>query len=288
MNIEELRAKVKALEEGKPKSKRWKPKDSHSVRLLPLPGEEDLALTVKWHYGVDNGRQMACPGTWGDQCDFCDLEAVLRAWKDENGRDKPEAKRKQDWEWVKKIGAATKHYAPMVERVTKGDKVEIQGPFLWEMTPKTYTKLMKICSNADYNDDHPDGGVLRVLTSTTHGLDLTVDLKKAGEKGNQTTFDLTDVEERRKFSQLTKDGKKAADDIIVKIPRLEDVAKPVTSAQASQVFQAWKGSLSSKPATASDDSTEYGTDSHNGEEAATGGLSVDETVAKLEALLEQG
>lgn len=286
MNIAELKAKVKALEEGKPKSKKWKPKDKHSVRCLPLPDESDLALVIKWHYGVDNGRAMACPSTWGEQCDFCDLEAVLRSWKDENGRDKPEAKRKADWAWVKKIGVATKHYIPMVERVKKGDVEELSGPFLWECTPKTYTSTMKICVNDDWNDGHPEGGALKVLTSTSHGLDLTVELKKAGEKGNTTNFDLTSVEERKKFSVLTKEGKAAVDAILAKIPVLEDIAKPVSSEEASKVFNAWKGALASAPAEGDGEGGEY-TETHSGEEVQTGGRSVDETVAKLESLLAQ-
>ena len=47
MDLNALKAKLKTLEEGKPKSKKWKPKDEHIVRCLQLEGEEDLALIVK-------------------------------------------------------------------------------------------------------------------------------------------------------------------------------------------------------------------------------------------------
>ena len=178
MNLEAIRAKLKGLEEGKPKSKRWKPTDEHLVRALPLPGEEDISFVVKWHYGVNSGRQMACPSTWGEDCPFCELAAKLKSWKDEKGRDKPEHVRKMDWEFFKKIDAAVKHYIPVVIRKKGSDDVE--GPFLWELTPKTYQGCLKVCANDDRNDGHPDGGGLRILTSLMHGVDLTVSLKKKG------------------------------------------------------------------------------------------------------------
>ena len=284
MDLAALKAKLKQLEEGKPKSKKWKPKDEHTVRCLPLEGEEDLAFVIKWHYGVDNGRQMACPSTWGDECPFCDLSKYLRSWKDENGKDKPEAVRKNDWEWSKKVEAAVKHYIPMVER--KKDSTDLLGPFLWEMTPKTYTAVFKICCNDDWNEDHPDGGGLRVLTSLEHGLDLVVTLKKKGEKGNTTSFDLTEVEERKKFSPVIKGDLARAKELLTKIPTMADIAKPVTTEEAEKVFSAWKASMDSSPPDTKDAGVEHG--SNSGETVAKGGKNVDETVAKLEAMLAKG
>lgn len=285
MDLNALKAKLKGLEEGKPKSKKWKPKDEHTVRCLPLEGEEDLAMVVKWHYGVDNGRQMACPTTWGDDCPFCALAAYLKSWKDDKGKDKPESVRKRDWEWYKKVDAAVKHYVPMIERVRgKDGKVSEEAPsevFLWEMTPKTYTALFKICCNDDRNEDHPDGGGLRILTSLEHGLDVNVSLKKKGEKGNTTSFDLTEVEPRLKPSALVKGDRKAAEALLQKIPVISSVATPVSTEQAEKVFSAWKGAMDDSPADTSDAGTEHG----NGEKVARGGKSVDETVAKLEAML---
>lgn len=286
MDLNALKAKLRTLEEGKPKSKKWKPKDEHTVRCLPLEEEEDLAFVIKWHYGVDNGRQMACPSTWGEDCPFCELAAYLKSWKDEKGRDKSESVRKRDWEWFKKVDAAVKHYVPMVEREKGSDK--LSGPFLWEMTPKTYTALFKILTNDDRNDGHPDGGGLRVLTSLEHGYDLTVILKKKGEKGNLTTFDLTEVEARLKPSPLIKGDLKAAKELLARIPKAGEIAKPVSTEEAEKVFAAWKGQMGDDPPDTANSGMEYGgsSDSKNGESVAKGGASVDETVAKLEALLK--
>lgn len=282
MDLNALKAKLKTLEEGKPKTKKWKPKDEHTVRCLPLDGEEDLAFVIKWHYGVDGGRQMACPSTWGDECPFCDLAAYLKSWKDEKGRDKTEAVRKNDWDWFKKVDAAIKHYVPIVERVKGSDKLD--GPFLWEMTPKTYTALFKICCNDDRNDGHPDGGALRILTSLEHGYDVNVSLKKKGEKGNTTSFDLTEVEPRLKTSAVVKGDNAAAKALLTRIPVLSDITKPVSTEDAEKVFAAWKSSMNTDPADTADAGVEHG--SGNGEKVAKGGAGVDETVAKLEAMLK--
>lgn len=280
MDIEALRAKIKGIEEGKPKSRKWKPKDKHNVRLLPLESADDLATVIKWHYGVDNGRQMYCPSTHGDACPFCELAAGLKSWRTADGKEKSEADRKRDWEWFKKLDAATKHYAPMVERKEDG---ELLGPFLWEMTPKTYSALLKICVNDDWNEDHPEGGSLKVLTSLEHGLDLVVELKKAGEKGNTTNFDLTSVEERKKFSPLVKGDKAAAKALVGKIPSIGDIGKPITTEEAEKVFAAWKAGLDKEPAKGDGEGAEY---TANAETVAKGGGDVDDAVSKLEKLLK--
>lgn len=281
MNLDAIRAKLKGLEDGKPKSKRWKPTDEHTVRVLPLDNEEDLAFIVKWHYSVNGGRQMACPSTWGDDCEFCDLARSLKSWKDEKGRDKPEHVRKMDWEFFKKIDAAVKHYIPIVLRKKGSD--DLEGPFLWELTPKTYQAVLKICANDDRNDGHADGGGLRVLTSFEHGVDLVVTLKKKGEKGNTTTYDLTEVEPRLKPSPVIKGDLPAAKALIARIPPQSEIAKPVTSAEASKVFAVWKGSMNDT-SESTDSGVEYSAGSNSAEKVASGGAAVDDVVAKLERL----
>lgn len=284
MDINAIKAKLKGLESGKPKRAKWKPTTSHTVRALPLKGDEDLALVIKWHYGVDNGRAMYCPGTHGDECPFCDLNANLRRWKDDKGRDKSEEQRKLDWEFGKKVEAATKHYAPV--GIRKEGSTELDGPFWWEMTPKTYTAVLKICANDDWNEDHPDGGGLKVLTSLKHGLDLVVTLKKKGENGNTTSFDITEVEERKKFSAVIKDDVKAAQAFADRLPDISEVAKPIGTDEAKKVFAAWKASIEGDVADAGG-SLEYTTPpaTNNAETVATGGAGVDDVVAKLNAMI---
>jgi len=279
INLQELKNKLKKIQEKKPARVIWKPTDEHSVRVLPLPGEEDLAEIVKWHYGVDQGRKMYCPTTVGDECPFCLLGQYLKSWRDENGREKSEAERKRDWEWYKKIEPATKHYAPIVVR--KKDSTDVEGPFWWEMTPKVYASLIKICADDDYNEDHPEGGVFRILTSLEHALDLTVILKKRGEKGNTTNFDLTEVEERKKFSPIFKGDRKAAEELVKKITPLADVHKVVTTEEAEKIFATWKTSMDESPA----DESAGGEMDYNGEKPATGGSDTDDVIAQLTQMI---
>jgi hypothetical protein len=283
MNLEEIRAKLKGMEAGRPRNNKWKPKDEHTVRLLPLPGDEDIAVVIKWHYGVDNGRQMACPTTWGDDCSFCAFAEFLKSWKDDKGKDKPELTRKRDWDLFKKLQAADKHYSPCVVR--KKDSLDVEGPFLWEMTPKTYGAVLKICANDDWNEEQGEGGGLKVLTSLTRGLDLVVTLKKKGEKGNTTSFDLTEVEERKKFSPIFKGDDAKARALLEKIPPIDSIAKRVTTEEADKVFRTWQASANGEAGEGLDNSDGEERSSNSAERAASGGADVDETVRRLEALI---
>lgn len=285
-NLDAIRQKLKELGEGKGKGgfKRWKPKDEHNIRCLPLGNGEEVSFSIKWHYGVDAGRPMACPSTWGYDCPFCDLAQTLKSFKDEHGRDKPKNKKDLDWEFFKRVDAGVKHYIPMIERKADG---AVDGPFLWEVTPKTLQAVIKVCVDDDYNAEHKNGGGYGIVTSVVEGLDLQVSLKKKGEKGNTTSYDLTEVMERKRFTPLFKDadgGVKRAADLISKIPTEADIAKPVSTEDAEKVFAKYKGAMGDEasPAVGTDSGVEYG--GRSAERPATGGLTVDDVVSKLERL----
>lgn len=283
MNLEAIKAKLKVLADGKSKNKRWKPKTQHTVRILPLPGEEDLAYVVKLHYGVDGKGAMYCPGSTGEDCPFCELAEFLKGFKDENGNQKSKADKERDWEYFKRIDASTKHYAPIVER--KKDSAEVEGPFLWEMSPKTYTALFKVCADDERNDEHEDGGGLRVLTSLKYGVDVTVTLNKAGTNGNNTSYDLTDVDVKIKKTPVIKNDEKATQELLTRIPTLEDCGVKVISTQEAQkIFDKWEGLMDKSVPEGGGTGVEYNK-SANAETVASGGSDVDSAVAKLQALL---
>lgn len=282
MNIEEIKAKLKAAQNGKPTKAIWKPKSKHTVRLLPLPGEADITEVILWHYGVDDGRKMYCPATTGEQCSFCDLAQSLRGWRDADGNEKTEADRARDWEAFKKIQSATKYYAPIVVR--KDTEDEYEGPFWWEMTPKVRERLLTICADDDWNAQHKEDGGSRILTSLTQGLDLTVVLKKAGQDGNSTSYDLTEVTERKVFSTFFKSkGAKAAKEVLESIPDLKGAVQVVTSQQVEKVFASWEAGLSDGGNKAESSGTEHG--NPNAEKTLSGGKSVQEVLDKLDSLI---
>ncbi len=283
-NLDAIRQKLKELgNKEKGGFKTWKPKKEHNIRTLPLGNEEELSFQVSWHYGVDGGRPMACPGTWGFDCIFCDFARALKSFKDENGRDKPKAKKDADWEFFKKIDAGVKHYIPMVERKADGT---LDGPFLWGVTPATMRKVMKVCLDDDFNAEHKGGGGYKILTSLEQGLDLVVTLVKAGEGANTTSYDVTEVEPRKRFTPLVKDsdgGLKTAQEIVSRIPTEADITKQVTTADAEKVFAKYRGTVAGEVPVTNDPGVEYA-DNHGTEKPAVGGATVDEVVAKLERL----
>lgn len=286
MNLEEIRAKLREAQGGKAKRVIWKPKAKHIVRLLPLPGEADITETILWHYGVDNGRKIFCPQTDGEDCAFCDLAQSLRSFRDVNGNEKSEAEKKSDWKAFQKIQAGTKYYAPIIVRKEGKDQTdEYEGPFWWEMSPKVREKLLTICANEDWNDAHEDGGGSRILTSPTQGLDLVVKLLKAGEAGNTTSFDATEVDERKKFTPLFKHkGEKAVTDLLESLPSLREGIKVATSVDVEKVFSTWEASLSSEESTGDGkDNLEHG--SNNAEPALDGKKDVNEILAKIDLML---
>lgn len=286
LDINALRAKLKGMEEGKPKSKKWKPKDEHIVRCLPIPGEDDLGMVLKWHYEMADGRQMYCPTTHGESCPFCDFAQTLRGWKDEDGNDKTDAARKADWEWFKKLDAAVKHYIPIIVRKEKDG--EYEGPYLWELTPKTYTSVFKVVCDDERNDGHPDKGGLRILTSLEHGVDIKVELKKKGQKGNTTNYDLTEATARTKMTPVLKGVDKAAiKKMMDAIPSLADIGSPISTAEAMVHFKKWESTFD-KDAVTTDAGIEVGGEkaaANSSEEVATGGLKTDDVISKLEALM---
>lgn len=286
MNIEEIRAKLKAAQGGKPAKLIWKPKGKHTVRLLALPGEADITETVLWHYGVDDGRKMYCPQTVGEDCPFCDLAQSLRGFRDANGNEKSQADKERDWQAFRKIQAATKYYAPIIIRKEDAED-EFEGPLWWEMTPKTRERLLTICADDDWNDQHKDSGGSRILTSLTQGLDLTVQLKKAGQDGNSTSYDLTEVTERKVFSAFfKKKGKKAAEEVLGNVPALSDAFKAVTSVEAEKIFAKWEASLTDEDTKVDDNAgVEHG--SNNAEGPLKGDKNVDDVLARLDSLIEE-
>ncbi len=290
MDINEVKRKLLALDAGPGKRTTWKPKDEHTVRCLDVPGDNEFGREVGWHYGVADGGKMYCPATDGDECPFCELAESLRAWKDTDGNDKPEATRKQDFEWFKQIQRSVKHYVPIAVRRDDG---ELDGPFWWEMSPRTYGELLKICVNDDWNDGHPEGGGSKVLTSTTHGLDVVVSMKRAGQKGNKTTYDLTDVEERKKFTPLSKTGNSKS--VLERIPAFDTAAKSVTTDEARVIFGKFQAGLGTKQkpgerAKMNDAGTEYSGGSkvtnHNTEKL-DGNAGVEEIMAKLKKQVDK-
>lgn len=219
----EIRAQLASLNRRTNKNPDvWKPKDEHNVRLLRNPHNDDPFAQVTFHFNVGDARELLCPKQFGDECVICDFADVLKAFKDEKGKEKAKDRKQAEWEVFKKIQAQTKVYAPMVERQEDGS---LSQPAWWGMTGPQSQQALKVCADADRLracglDPKDDEKALDALFSTTKAFDLHVSYKKPGEKGNNKTFTMIEIEPKYSPTPLTGDKTKDA--------QLLGAIKPIT------------------------------------------------------------
>ena len=226
----------------------WKPKDEHQVRLLQYPHKDEAFLELSFHYDIGDAPPVLCPAQFGKECAICAFADVLKAWKDENGQDKPEKVRKQDFEIFKKIQSKARVYVPMVERGK-----EEEGAKFWGMTPAQAQQALEVCMDGDRlealgldKDDAKNG--LKVLFDVDKGYDLAVSFAKPGEKGNTKTFTQITVKGRIKGSSLAKD-KAATKKILDSVKKISEVFPEVTSAEVERIFKKFVGAASPEATT---------------------------------------
>lgn len=232
--LQEIRARLDQLNNRNNASKGvWKPKDEHDVRLVPPPAGQDPFEERKFHHDVAE-REVLCPSSFGDECQFCEIAEKLKSWRDEDGKDKPEVDRKNDFAIFRKIQAKPRFFARVVVR---GE--EDKGIVWWSMTEKVFKDLANICLDKDWNADRDDEGGYAILTSPTQGLDISVSFQKPGQKGNKTNLTLIVVAERKKFTKLLAD-KSAVTKLLETSPAsIDDVFPRPDRAETSRAFQKW-------------------------------------------------
>lgn len=251
MNINDLKARLQTLNRRAQKPQDlWKPKDEHDVRLLRQPKESEPLPERAFHYNVGDVLSILCPKVnFGDECVICDYADHLRAWKDENGKDKPEKRRKEDFEIFKKIQAVSKVFVPMVER-TEG---AVSEPKWWGLTKNQAEQIIEVCTDSfrlescgiDPNDGEK---ALDAVFGTTKAFDLHVSFKKPGEKGNAKTFTMVEIKPKGGPKALTGDKKKDAE-LVSKIKPLDEVFPKVPSSEAEKALRKFIGEGSKEPET---------------------------------------
>lgn len=280
MDLAAVKARLAQLNnKNSKKSSTWKPKDEHDVRLLPQKSNADPFVERLFHYDIGNNPPIICPRNFGDDCPICEAADKLRAWKDENGNDKPENVRKSEFEMSKKLSAKPRYFVAMVERGKEAD-----GPMYWSITPKVYESLLKICANEDWNADREDAGGVLILTSPVAGHDIHVSFQKPNNqdgKGNKTTMFLTEVTERKKPSKLlasAPDVKKLLD----AVRPLDELFPPVTTKEVARMFNEFINSMKTEPADGEkgNNDVEYNAPSNNAEKL-TGTKNIDDALDDL-------
>jgi len=243
--LAELKARLSTLNRKTTKNNDiWKPKDEHDVRLVKS-GVEELFVERAFHFNIGDARDLLCPKiNFGEECVICDYAEVLRKWKDDKGRDKPEKVRKEDFEIFKKIQATSKVYVPMIERTEDGKG--ISSPAWWALTQNQAGQILEVCSDPDrlrecgIDPDDADNAMDAVF-SPSKAFDLHVSFKKPGEKENKKTFTVIDIKPKYKPSPLT--GNKAKDaELAAEVKPLKDVFERTTSTDVERAFAKWLGS----------------------------------------------
>jgi hypothetical protein len=246
-NIAELKARLASLNRKTSKNTDiWKPKDEHDVRILPVEG--DLFQERTFHFNVGDAREVLCPkANFGDECVICDFAELLKAWKDDKGRDKPEKRRKEDFELFKKIQATSKVYLPMIERTEDGKG--ITAPAWWGLTQNQANQVLEVVTDTNGADRLRECGIdpddsdhaLDALTSPKKAYDLHVSFKKPGEKGNNKTFTMIDIKPKGlRPTPLTGNPTKDAE-LVKEIKPLGEVFIKVPSSEVEKIFAKYMG-----------------------------------------------
>ena len=247
MDINAIRDRIANLNRRQNKANDiWKPKDEHQVRLMPYPFGDDPFIELHFHYEVGDNPSILCPkANFGKECEVCDFCDLLKSWKDQNGSDKPEGLRKQDWELFKKVQPKARVFVPMIERGKEGD-----GAKFWGVTPNQAGELLKVCADgdrlADLGIDTSDTAAvakraIEVLISPDKGYDVTVTFAKPGEKGNSKSFAQVTITGKIRPTPLSKD-KKALADLLGTVKNIKDVFPEVSSAEVSKMLRKFVGS----------------------------------------------
>lgn len=279
--IEELKAKLQGLNRGGGKGKDiWKPTDKHDIRIVKYPHGPETLIELYFHYDVGDAPILCPKANNGDDCEVCDFADRLKAWKDPNGRDKPEADKKSDWEIFKKIQAKASVFIPVVERGK-----ESAGAKFWRVSPPQATELLEEAMNKDRMEecglapDESDAGkIFDVLCSPSRAYDIEVELKKPGEKGNNRKFAITSAKAKIKPSPLSKNPEEVKN-ILASVKRITEVYPPVSSAEVAKIFAKWAGN--SSPEAKPEGGTEKYAPKAGDEKARTTGRSIDDAFADL-------
>lgn len=276
--IEEIKARLQGLsKQTKKQSNIWKPKDEHTIRCLPYPHGDDPFVVLGFHYDI-GGQSILCPKTNFDkECVICETAEELRAWKDQDGNDKPEQRRKEDWELFKHISVKERYFVAMVERGK-----ESEGAKFYSFGKSTYERLLGFCIDKKLNNAVKGEGT-DVLCSVTEAFDLHLNFKQASNKdgkGNTKTFPVTDIEIAELKPTPLAESKAAIQKILDSVPHMKTVYPEVSPAEVKTLYLKF---INSQTAEQSGEEGSVGTEisANTAEKPVEGGMSIDEAFGEL-------
>lgn len=247
MNLNDLKNKLNQLNRKTSKGDDvWKPRDEHQVRLIADPRhQDDPLIAVFFHNDIGENQPIVCPkmNSGGEEeCAVCDFADKLKAWKDPDGNDKPEAIRKQDFNVFKKIQAKPRMFVPMIERGRDG-KPDSEKAMWWGLTKAQADQVLEVCDGDRVAESGFGDEALRVLFDTKKGYDLMVSYAKPGDKGNTTDFTQITIKGKIRSSPLAKD-EATAKRLSESVRDLKEIYPPVSSAEVERILKKFVGSNS--------------------------------------------
>jgi hypothetical protein len=208
LNLEKLRNKLENLKN--PKNKKftratWKPKkdgEKSVIRLIKYPWGEDPFVELFFHYGIGKGTSILCPRqNYGRDCPICEFA------------------QSQDAESARPLWPKQRIFAVTVDR--EDPKLT---PKYWGFGKQVYQKLIESLLDNDYSN----------YLDLNRGIDMIVSTSQP--KGQ--SFPKTDFTFRRKDSPLA-DSDEDIQNILNSIKKIDEVFKPLTTAEIKQRLSEW-------------------------------------------------
>lgn len=275
MNINELRERIAKLNSKTSKGgDTWKPKDEHLVRLIQHPGMADPFTEVYFHNDIGESFPIRCPKMNDDEdCIICEFADQLRAWKDSDGKDKPEADRKADFEIFKKIQAKARVYTGVVEMSPETGEPLNETAKWWSMTTNQAQQALELALDGDrlaeLGIDKDDGvGALKVIFDPKKAYNIAVSYAKPGEKGNTKTFTIVTLKGKIKPTPLSK-NQETIDKVIKSLKPLKEIITVETPESVERAFKKFMNADSKEASSdASKDKEKYPKEAAKSEKAA--------------------
>lgn len=272
-NLDDIRSRIASLTNKTKKTDIWKAKDEHDVRLLPYPFAKDPFVELHFHYDID-GQTVLCPKlNFQKDCAICEFGDLLRSWKDQNGNDKPDSTRKQDWEIFKKIQPKVRIFIPLAVRGEEGD-----GAKFWGISPTGAQEVLAICAEADRIEAvGAENTPLDVLFNPKLAYDLHISFAKPGEKGNNKQFGIATAKGKLKPTKLLADAK-AQEELLKSVKKITEVYPEQSSEEVARIFKKFTNGAQAEA------KPEGGTEKYPAKTETpkvTGGRSIDEAFSDM-------
>jgi len=215
MDLDKLRSKLEQLKNpGSTNftSNIWKPKkdgEESRIRLIHYPFSDDPFVELWFYYGIGQGPGILSPRRMSGRSDpIWDLAQELRESGDE-----------KDLELAKTLSPKQRIYAVVVDRDDPS-----QTPKYWGFGKMVYQELLEKIFNEEYGN----------YMDPNKGIDITVKSeKKAGKRYPETSLTFS-----RRETPLA-DSEDKIDKILKSIKPIEDVFKPMATAEIKKRLQDW-------------------------------------------------